>query len=318
MIERIASSRLGTPFRWLLASSWVSNLGDGFALSAGPVLIASVTRSPTLVAMALLLQRLPWLMFAVFAGVLADRRSRVAIVGAVDATRAALLAALASMILVGEVNVTVVLGAMFLLGVTEVFSDTASGTLIPTLVSRNELVFANARLQTGFITVQQLVGPPIGAALLAPSRSLAFIGQAVLVAAGAVLAFQIARSRKQTSRLEESRSRGGVVDGFRWLLGNAPVRTLALRILTFNITFGAAWSVLVLYARQRLHLGPVGFGLLTTAVAFGGILSTTLYGRLTRRISLGNRSLTQEASLAPLPMQQPRPQRRARQRQRAR
>ena len=45
------------------------------------------------------------------------------------------------------------------------------------------------------------------------------------------------------------------------------MRTLSLTILIFNITFGAAWSVLVLYAQQRLGLGAIGFGLLTTISA---------------------------------------------------
>ena len=48
--ERIAPRRLGRDFRWLLASSWTSNIGDGIALSAAPLLIASLTSSPLLVA----------------------------------------------------------------------------------------------------------------------------------------------------------------------------------------------------------------------------------------------------------------------------
>ena len=66
------------------------------------------------------------------------------------------------------------------------------------------------------------------------------------------------------------------------------MRTLVLTIFTFNITFGAAWSVLVLYATQRLGLGEIGFGLLTTVSAMGGLLSTLAYGWITRRVSLGN------------------------------
>jgi predicted MFS family arabinose efflux permease len=66
------------------------------------------------------------------------------------------------------------------------------------------------------------------------------------------------------------------------------VRTLVLTIFTFNITFGAAWSVLVLYATERLGLGAVGFGLLTTISAVGGLLGTVSYGWITRRLSLGN------------------------------
>ena len=61
-----------------------------------------------------------------------------------------------------------------------------------------------------------------------------------------------------------------------------------LTIFTFNITFGAAWSVLVLYATQRLGLGEIGFGLLTTVIAVGGLLGTVSYGWITRRVSLGN------------------------------
>ena len=53
--------------------------------------------------------------------------------------------------------------------------------------------------------------------------------------------------------------------------GNRAVRTLTLTIVIFNVTFGAAWSVLVLYATERLGLGAVGFGLLTTVGAVGGL-----------------------------------------------
>jgi predicted MFS family arabinose efflux permease len=61
-----------------------------------------------------------------------------------------------------------------------------------------------------------------------------------------------------------------------------------LTILIFNVTFGAAWSVLVLYAQQRLGLGAVGFGLLSTIGAAGGLVGTGLYGWITRRVSLGD------------------------------
>jgi len=61
-----------------------------------------------------------------------------------------------------------------------------------------------------------------------------------------------------------------------------------LTITIFNVTFGAAWSVLVLYATERLGLGEVGFGLVSTVSAAGGVAGTAAYGWITRRISLGN------------------------------
>ncbi len=66
------------------------------------------------------------------------------------------------------------------------------------------------------------------------------------------------------------------------------VRTLVLTIFTFNITFGAAWSVLVLYADQRLGLGAIGYGLLTTVSAVGGLAGVLSYGWITRFVSLGD------------------------------
>jgi predicted MFS family arabinose efflux permease len=85
-----------------------------------------------------------------------------------------------------------------------------------------------------------------------------------------------------------ARVRRDIADGFRFLWQDAAVRTLAVTIVSFNVTFGAAWSVLVLYAKERLHTGDVGFGLLTTAIAVGGLFGTAVYGRLTSRVTLGN------------------------------
>jgi predicted MFS family arabinose efflux permease len=265
----------------------VSSLGDGFALAAGPLLLVSETRDASLVALATLLQRLPWLLFGVFAGALTDRWSRTAMVVVVDLLRALALLALAILIITGTVDIALVLVVMFVLGAAEVFSDTASSTLLPSIVGRDDLALANARVQTGFVTVYQLVGPPVGAALFVVGRSLPFIGQAVLVGVGALLVARVklpAREQPVTAR----RVRTEVAEGFRWVVHNAAVRTLVLTIFTFNITFGAAWSVLVLYAKERLGMGALGFGLLTAAAAIGGVLGTLSYGWITRRVSLGN------------------------------
>ena len=66
------------------------------------------------------------------------------------------------------------------------------------------------------------------------------------------------------------------------------MRTLTLAIVTFNVTWGAAWSVLVLYATERLDVGPVGFGLLNTVGAVGGMAGIAAYDSLARRASLAN------------------------------
>jgi predicted MFS family arabinose efflux permease len=82
--------------------------------------------------------------------------------------------------------------------------------------------------------------------------------------------------------------RRDLIEGVRWVVRHPAVRTLCLLVLIFNLAFGAAWSMLVLYASERLGLGAVGYGLITTVGAVGGIVGTVGYGWLTARISLGN------------------------------
>jgi MFS family permease len=286
--EVLAPARLGVGFRWLLASSWISNLGDGVALAAGPLLVASQTDEAFLVASAALVQWLPPLLFGLYAGALSDRLDRRMIVVIVDLLRGVILAAIATTILTGTVSIAVVLVALFLLGTAEVFADNSSQTLLPMLVRRQDLALGNSRLQAGFITLNQLAGPPLGAALFAIGAAWPFGGQAVLVAMGALLVSRIAVPPLARDPERVSAIRRDIGEGFRWVRHHAAVRTLVLTIFTFNITFGAAWSVLVLYAIQRLGMGEVGFGLLTTVSALGGLVGTLSYGWITRRVSLGN------------------------------
>jgi len=284
----VAPARLGVGFRWLLASSWISNLGDGIAIAAGPLLVASQTDDALLVALAALVQWLPPLVFGLYAGALSDRLDRRLIVVTVDILRAAVLVAICISIVTGTVSIAVVLLALFVIGTAEVFADNSSQTLLPMLVRRQDLALANSRIQAGFITVNQLIGPPVGAALFAAGMAWPFVGQAVAVAAGALLVSRIVLPTHVRDPERATAIRHDIAEGFRWVRRHAAVRTLVLTIFTFNITFGAAWSVLVLYASQRLGLGEIGFGLLTTVSAMGGLLATLAYGWITRRVSLGN------------------------------
>jgi len=284
--ELIAPSRLGRSFRWLLASSWVTNLGDGITLAAGPLLVASQTHSPLAVAMAAFLLRLPWLLFGLYAGVIADRLNRRAIVIATSLVRVAVLLLLAASILTHSVDVAVVLAALFLFGVNETFGDTTSATLLPMLVDKADLGIANSRALTGVIVWNQLAGPPVGAVLFAAGMALPFVSESVCVLAGVLLISQV-RLPAHGARGQHTRVRDDIREGWGWLWTHAAVRTLAITIFTFNVTFGAAWSVLVLYARERLGMGALGFGLITTAMAMGGLAGGASYGWLERHVRLG-------------------------------
>ena len=291
LTENIAPSRLGRSFRWLLASSIISNIGDGIALAAGPLLVASQTRDPFLVSMALLSQQLPNLLFGIPAGAVADRFDRRRIIAGVNVARGVVLAILAGTIVAGVVDIAVVLIALFVLGTAEIFADVASGSLPPRVVPREDLGIANARLLSAFLLSNQLLGPPIGAFLFSVGMALPFAANAACFGLGAWLVTRVATGMaevapEQTAKLGNLRTE--MVEGLRWLIAHPPMRTLAVTIIAFNVTFGAAWAVLVLYASERLGMDAVGFGLLTTAIAIGGIVGTASYGRLERRFSLAD------------------------------
>jgi predicted MFS family arabinose efflux permease len=286
VLETVLPRRLGSGFRWLLASSWTTNLGDGLALAAGPLLVASLTDDPFLVSLAALLRWAPPLVFSLYAGVLSDRVNRRRIVMVADGIGVAVLITLCALLVTDRLSVVGALVALGLLGVAEVFADNTAATLAPMLVQRDDLTLANSRLLTGFVTFNQLLGPPIGAALFAAGRTWPFAGQALLAAAGVLLVSRIVLPAHEQAGTGSVRR--DITDGLRWAIRHPAVRTLVLTILIFNITYGAAWSVLVLYAQRRLGLDEVGFGLLTTIMAAGGLAGTALYGWITRRVSLGN------------------------------
>jgi MFS family permease len=297
LIEPFSPARLGSGFRWLLASALFSNLGDGIALAAGPLLVASQTTDAFLVAMAYMVQVLPPLLFSVLAGAAADRLDRRAIAIALNVARALILALLAFTILTGVVNIGVILVALFLLSTGETFADIAEGSLLPRLVPRDHLTTANARMSGAFLGVNQLIAPPIGAFLFVLGAGIPFAVNAACFALGAVLISRLASDIGKHNRGEE-RERGAaaprdgvlreIAAGMRWLARHPAMRTLVITIVSFNVTYGAAWSVLVLYVRDQLDMGEVGYGIVTAASAVGGILGTLAYGRLTRRFSLGD------------------------------
>ena len=280
-------ARLGRSFRWLFGAYIVTNIGDGIALAAGPLLVASQTSDPFLVSLAVLSGYLPHLVFGLIAGVVADRHDRRRIVAGVNVFRALVLVVLTTMIVTDVVNIALVLATLFVLGTAETFADASSSTLIPSLVAREDLGVANARQQGATLLLNQLATPPIGAFLFAVGMALPFGVNAMGFALGAVLVSRVVGSTR-AERSEPSHLRAEIAEGIRWLVHHPPMRTLALTIVLFNVTYGAAWSVLVLYARERLGMDEVGFGLITTAIAIGGIIGTVSYGRLERRFALAD------------------------------
>ena len=170
---------MGTAFRWNLASSWVAQLGDGIALAAGPLLVASLTRNPSLIAAAAMVQHVPTLLFGLYAGALADRVDRRRLVLAANLVRVVVLAVLVATIVSGQISIGVLLAVLFAVGLAEVFADSGFRAVLPMIVPKADLGIGNARHRgegagvtrdAARIGVVDRTGQPLAAAVVLVDR----------------------------------------------------------------------------------------------------------------------------------------------------
>jgi len=287
-LEVVAPARLGRPFRWILGWSWVTSLGDGFSIAAGPLLIVSLTHSPILVSLAAFVQWVPPMLLGLHAGAIADRVDRRTLVVRTNVVRALVLAALTVLVLTESVTVAAVLIVLFLLGTVDAFANSASAAVLPMVVAKRDLGVANARLTFGWVSLNQMAGPPIGAILFAFGAAWPFAAQTICAIAGVLLFMRVSLPSHLPPTQPGRRIRQEITEGIRWTRNSPAMRALVVQILTFNITYGASWSVLVLFSQQRLGLGTVGFGWLTAATAVGSLVGTMTYGWLEAHVSLSN------------------------------
>jgi MFS family permease len=281
-------ARLGADFIKLWIASAVSNVGDGITMAAGPLLVASLTTDPTPVAGAVFVQQLPWLLFSLISGAYVDRVDRRRLVVGVNILRGTALSGLVLAMTAGSVTVPIVYVVFFLLGAGETLADTASAALLPAVVAAEKLGSANARLMATFTIGNQFVAKPLGAWLFITAAALPFGVDALSFFIAAVLVSTLRPRIPAQPTGPRARLRTDIAAGMRWLWRHSVLRTLAVTMGLGNVVFCAAFAVFVLYARQRLQLSDVGYGLLLTTFAIGGLLGTTIATRVQTRFGSAN------------------------------
>ncbi|HEV7977399.1 MFS transporter [Amycolatopsis sp.] len=279
--------KLGGRFVRLWAASTTSALGSGLATIAVPLLVASRTNDPLVVAAAFCVAWLPWLLFALPGGVLVDRVDRRRLMVVIDWVRVVAVGLLAAVILTGHVSIALLYGVLFVLNTGEVVFRSASQAMIPSVVPRARLERANGWLGGGTTLMQGMVAGPLGGFLFVVAASIPFFVNALTYAASAVLIGLVAGVyRPSPDHPDEPRAprsvRAEVAEGFRWLARQRLLRTMAVLIGLLNLTLTAAIAILVLLATERLHLGSVGYGLLFTCIAVGGVLGSAVGEHLIR------------------------------------
>jgi MFS family permease len=281
---------LGRRFWTLFSASFLANLSDGIFQIALPLLAVGLTDEPGLVAGVAVASRLPWLVFALIAGALADRLDRRRTMILVDLGRVVILVGLTAAVVSSTATIWLLYLVAFVLGCLETLFDTAASSMLPNVVGTDRVVSANSRLHAIEITMNQFVGPPLGGFLAAMALATAF-GAAAAGYLGALLclvtlsgSFRPERTGPPTSMRTE------IGEGLSYLVHHRLLRTIALVVGPMNLGTMAVWGIVVLYAVAPgpLGLDEVGFGLLTTAFAVGSVTGTLLASRLERALGRPN------------------------------
>lgn len=275
---------LGRPFWRFWGAAALSNVGDGIRLAAFPLLAAALAADAVGVGAVAAAQTLPWLVTGLLAGSLADRRGARTLIVAADTGRVVVLATLVIAVATGWASIPLVVLAAFLLGVGETVRDTAAQTAIPRLVPQPLLERANGRLVAGEIVGNEFVGPPVGALLFAAGAALPFAvnGASLALAVMLVLSLPLSLSRPVATTAEPS-APAGVWAGIRWLAGHRLMRTLAVVGAAVAAADSAWFAIFVLYARDSLRVGELGFGALLAVGAAGGLLGSFVADRVIGR-----------------------------------
>ncbi|MGY1577225.1 MFS transporter [Streptomyces sp. MN13] len=292
-----ARADLGRPFRWLWASAAASNAGDGITRTLLPLLVVAHHPDPAAVAGLTAVNMLPWLLFALPAGVLVDRADRRRIVLGSNLVRAAALLG-AALVLADDGPLAALYALAFVLGIAETLADTAAPAMLPRLVDERHLERANGRLSAAQIVLNETVGPPVAGLLMGLTAAVALATGGALYAVAALLLLglaPLARTTREPAPGEPAsrepapgKRAGGMLGdiraGLRFVLGHRALRLTLAASALYGVVFSAAFSMLVLFSARTLGLGETGYGLLLTAGSLGAVAGSWLAPRAADRL----------------------------------
>jgi MFS family permease len=299
---------LGANYRRLFAATTISNLGDGVGLIAYPWLASAITRNPILIALVGVVQRLPWLLFTLPAGVITDRHDRRRLMVGANVVRAVLTAGMAAAVLARQDVIpapddleqvvgtewflyVTILVATLLLGTCEVLYDNSAQTFMPAIVATEDLERGNGRMYSAEIVANQFLGPPLASLLLVTGFVLPVVFDAATFALSAGLVFAIVATKRAPAAaapaVERRPFKEELAEGFRWLWHHELLRTFAIALGFLNMFANMATAVMVLWGQEVLGTSALEFGLLSTGSAIGGVAGGWLASNLTKRIGSG-------------------------------
>jgi hypothetical protein len=273
--------RRNRDYMLLQVGQLLSSAGTQTTSIAYPLLVLAITDSPAKAGIVAFARTLPAALFALPAGVAADRWSRRRLMIAADAVRVLAVGSIAAAILFDQIEFWQIPLVAFVEGAgAAVFSAAQVGALRAVVPPRQLPAAVGA--QTGRQAAVQLAGPPLGGALFGLARAVPFIVDAVSYAFStlSLLAMRTPFQEKREHDLASLRSR--LAEGFRFLWSRPFLRTCAMLYgLTNFIGPGLLLAIVVLGKRQGLSGGEVG----ALVAVFGAcLLLGSLLSPIVRRL----------------------------------
>lgn len=276
----------GANFSKLWAATAVSNLGDGVRDAALPLLAATLTRDPALVAGVAVAGRLPWLLVSLVSGAIVDRVDRRRLMAAANLFRAAAVGLLVVSSATGMAQLPLVYVVAFALGVAETLFDNAFLSITPAVVPRSRLEAANGRLEAAMVVCNEFAGPPLGGVLFAIAATVPFALDGASFAVSALLILSMRGTFRPVSLDPPARRsiRSEIGEGLRWLWSHRFLRSLSAMAAVVNLLLTATLSIFVLFALEVLGSGELGYGLTLSAFGGGGLIGGLAAAAISRRV----------------------------------
>ena len=283
---------LGPAFANLFTASIASNLGDGIARTAMPLLAARLTDDPLLISGIAAVAMLPWLLCAIPAGILIDRIDRRTALAMADTVRMLLAIALCVLSATNGLTILWLYAIIFVYGAFETVYDGATRAVVPSIVERIDLPRANSRIEAGELVVQSFLSGPLTSMLFAVSVliPLGVNAFAFAVAAGlALLLPRIASGRQHAALLDTPQVAWyrQFVDGYRFIVKSRMLVTLWLVSTVGGLAMSFATASFVLFVLGPLGVPEAWFGVFMLSGALGGIIASVVANPLKNRLNAG-------------------------------
>jgi MFS family permease len=275
-------------FLRLWGAQTISQFGSQISLVAIPlVAIVTLEASPFEVAALGAVEMLPFLLIALPAGVWVDRLPRKPILVLGDVGRALALSTIPAAYALDVLTIWQLYVAGFIVGIFTVFFDVAYQSYLPSLVTREQLVEGNSKLEISR-SGAQLAGPGVGGLLVsAIGAPYAVLVDAVSFASSGGIVARIRRAEQFEPSVEERNMRRELIEGLRYLLGDARWRALSLYIATVNFFSSVAFSIFLVYAVRVLDWSPALIGVVFALGNVGWLIGAALASRVSARLGIG-------------------------------